>query len=166
MTYPGKPVPLQGVRCFLVGDMPGAVKVNRSTLIVELPVLPSKPGGRRAVVTAFVPGRFMPAPVLVSSRRPLKVVDPSQAGPYGPAPSRPRPRSLSDPSLVSQLCPLGPCREPLQLFRPARSFEHVCQQNRFVLNRTWGPVRPAGWFCTSSGSRLEQVGKEVRGKRP
>ena len=54
MTYPGKPVPLNVANSLLVGDMPGAVNVNRSTFNVENSGLP-KANGRRSVVAALAP---------------------------------------------------------------------------------------------------------------
>jgi hypothetical protein len=49
MTYPGKPVPLKVTSYFLVGDMPGAVYVKRSTFNVENSSLPTPCGGRLTV---------------------------------------------------------------------------------------------------------------------
>ena len=77
MTYPGEPVPLKVVIYFLVGDMPGAVYVKRSTFNVENPGLP-KPCGRRLIVGALAPDCWpsvpaqVPAPWQGKATRPVK----------------------------------------------------------------------------------------------
>ena len=62
MTYPGKPVPLQGTLCFPVGDMPGAVQVNRSTINDELTTPLSRHDRRGVVVAVLTPDSGTVAP--------------------------------------------------------------------------------------------------------
>ena len=174
MTYPGKPVPLQGTVCFPVGDMPGAVHVNRSTINDELPTLPSKHGGRGVVVTALTPDTGAIAPFQRAGLWRLKATSPaaSDLNPADVVHTYSRSLFYANPSLsvIDHAIPLQHNPMPLRAFSDLTGpvDESGDEPIRSEWNRDSIPIpgRRAGlskWLLgTPSSSWVQGCGKEVK----
>lgn len=109
MTYPGKPIPsCRERKSFPVGDMPGAVNVNRSSFDVEFPNPPLKFCGGRGETSDSVPDCHTYAPVHAPdlSRRkatlhgtPLAIRTPNPVHSHSP-PSSKSPIGRSNPVIL------------------------------------------------------------------
>ena len=154
MTYPGKPIPsCRERKSFPVGDMPGAVNVNRSSFDVELPNPPLKSCGGRGETSDSVPDCRTYAPVHAPdlSRRkatlygtPLAIRTPNLVHSHSPPSSkspigRSNPGILPNGNLIASYYPFDPA---INHNRNATTLAFVSKDGTDAWRRTVGLTPP------------------------